>query len=144
MIDFGLKPIAVGNVKKRDACAVPRTSARDAGLIQAFAGQTVTEVETTLPKGSVIKRPDWAALPPTPEFPDRAREAGRSGKVWVRCTVMSGGQLVNCSLENERPHDYEFGEALLKGTKDMRMNPMTVNGEPVDGAEVRFASPFLY
>src|SRR5215510_15183028 len=36
MIDFGLKPIAVGNVKQRDAGAVPRTSARDARLINVL------------------------------------------------------------------------------------------------------------
>jgi len=67
-------------------------------------------------------------------YPAAARAAGVfTGRGWVHCVATSTGDLTECAERREEPGGLGFGPAALEAAKIMRMNPWTVDGEPVEG-----------
>jgi len=72
-------------------------------------------------------------------YPARAIAAGvRSGRGEVDCGVAHSGELIDCKVVAETPTGLGFDEATLKVAAQMAMSPWTADGEPVEGARIRF------
>jgi len=82
---------------------------------------------------STLDEADLAAV-----FPAKARATGvsRGGGV-VKCRVTHEGRLVDCQLISETPDGLGFGEAVLKATNFIAMNPWSMDGAPVDDAIIQ-------
>jgi protein TonB len=99
------------------------------------------------PRPSVITQPDWARRPTGEEvaryFPDRASRMGVNGRATISCSVTSRGALQNCSVVSEDPSDQGFGDAAIKMSKLFKMRPMSKDGAPTDGGQVRIPISFV-
>jgi periplasmic protein TonB len=85
-----------------------------------------------------VRNPDWVR-PPTREEMTKAyppQALGASGSAILDCIVEVDGLLDKCSVQ-EKPAGLGFGEAALKISKVMRMQPQLYDGEPRGGASVR-------
>jgi protein TonB len=91
-------------------------------------------------KPSIITKPNWLRIPTgdqiNREYPARAFRQNVEGRAVIRCTVMSSGKLTQCHVVSETPEGYGFGAALLKLAKRFVMKPETIDGVPVEGANV--------
>jgi TonB family protein len=89
---------------------------------------------------------DEAAMPTKEDlvrvFPAKASAAKRDGQAVMSCRVMRDGALSACHILAEVPPDYGFGQAAIELSKLLRGKPATLNGEPIGGAEIRFALGF--
>lgn len=96
---------------------------------------------------SIIQNPDWLRKP-RPEdlltvWPAEAWRKGLSGKATIGCEVSRMGALVNCKVLAEEPAGSGFGAAALSLTPQFVMRPMSRDGVPVDGGEVRIPINFV-
>jgi len=102
-----------------------------------------------LARPSVILNPDWLRKPSGEDFaryyPSRAQRMNVEGRATLGCTVTATGGLEGCTVVSETPNDQDFGAAALRMAKLFKMRPMTRDGAPVSGGEVkipiRFALP---
>lgn len=89
----------------------------------------------------VIEDPDWVRTPSIEEliavFPVAAIEKGASGEALIECRVEAQGVLGGCFVLTERGGDYGFGAATVKLAENFRMAPVSLSGQPVEGAKVR-------
>jgi TonB family protein len=69
-------------------------------------------------------------------YPKRAASEERGGRAKLSCKVMATGSLTRCSIVEETPKDYGFGEAALSLSKLFRMKPKTIDGKPVGGGAI--------
>lgn len=87
----------------------------------------------------VITQPRWKAKPNPPQllnvFPRRAMQMQIAGSASIHCLVTTRGKLKNCRIASEDPPDVGFGKAELALAKYFELEPMTVDGKPVE-AEV--------
>lgn len=94
----------------------------------------------------MIRNPNWVAKPSAAQlgriYPDRAAERGVSGSATLLCGVSASGTMVGCTVIDETPTGWRFGEAALAGSKFFRMSPRTVDGQAVEGAKVRIPIVF--
>lgn len=130
---------------------VSDTPAPTSGLVVNFnevspdASGTLATAEPPRPP-AVITRPDWVSRPSATQmsraFPERALADGVSGAVSLRCQVLIGGNLNNCTVTDETPGARGFGRAALSLTRYFRLSPRTVDGQAVDGAAVVFTVRF--
>ena len=67
---------------------------------------------------------------------------GVNGQATISCTVDSKGLLGGCSIVNETPSDQGFGDAAIKMSKLFKMRPMSKDGAPVEGGQVRIPLRF--
>jgi periplasmic protein TonB len=85
-----------------------------------------------LPEGFVP--PEWIIGPNDVDlgdyYPDRARRQGRGGRVTLSC-IMHLDTTLTCTASEEHPADQGFGEAAVLASRNMRMTPPSVNGEPI-------------
>lgn len=95
---------------------------------------------------SVIERPDWLKMPTAAQvanaYPERALHRDVPGKATLSCKVTAVGAVRNCLVVSETPSEYGFGAAALKLSKNFRMKPQTIDGQPVEGADVRIPLTF--
>lgn len=69
--------------------------------------------------------------------PEAAAKGVTSGHGVAKCVVAQDGSLTDCAPQEADPDGLGFSEAAAKLASTMKMNPWTVDGEPVDGAVVR-------
>lgn len=92
-----------------------------------------------------IAQPPWRRMPSgddlAREMPQRAIDAGVSGRVVLSCTIVGGGR-VSCSVESEEPRGYGFGEAALRASRNFRMDTKMADGRGTQGMQVRIPVRF--
>jgi TonB family protein len=117
-----------------------------AGMVWAAA--TTANAQPAAPPGAVVTRPDWRVVPNgadlSEQYPAVAQFIGLPGRVLLQCEVAIDGSA-SCRVIDETPAGLGFGDAALAFSKTFKMKPMTVNGQPVDGGEIKipikFAAP---
>ena len=56
-------------------------------------------------------------------YPDKAQRFEVNGKVVLDCAITSERKLEECTVVSETPVDYGFGDAALRMSKILRMDP---------------------
>jgi len=97
------------------------------------------------PTPSVITRPQWIERPSARDFsryfPRRALDRNQEGRVVLDCIVGADGRI-GCSVTEEEPSGWEFGDAALRISRSFRIAPQLENGQPAEGGRVRVIIPF--
>ena len=75
-------------------------------------------------------------------YPAEALEFGLGGWVTARCTADADGRLKDCTLAQEHPKGFGFGEAALKAAPLFQAEPASLQGVPVRGKAVWFGLNF--
>lgn len=91
---------------------------------------------------SLITDPHWRRRPGdlARYYPNRAAARGVEGEVLLDCLVGTSGRL-SCSVLEETPAHWGFGEAALRISRDHEMAPALRDGAPVEG-RYRMRVPF--
>lgn len=115
-------------------------------MISSVMGAAAALVLAASPAPDWITNPDWAEIPTPDQFaeayPERAKQERVEGGATILCRVLDTGRLSDCSVVSEAPIGYGFGEAALKIAPDLRMKPVTIDGQPVSGGQVRVPLKF--
>ena len=77
-------------------------------------------------------------------FPAKAADAGLTeGRASIDCAVHANGQLGECVTRSEEPAAMDFGPAAVQIGQLLVVNPWTDDGQPAEGARVRFSIKFV-
>lgn len=129
------------------ATAPPPVSASEPGLT---AGVLPSPLEGPLPvavdpppappSSVVMTGTSWEERPSGQDYarlyPQRAMDAGVSGRVTLDCLVDGNGSL-SCAVLSEEPPGYGFGDATIRLSRNFRMAPRTTDGRSTAGGRVR-------
>ena len=74
-------------------------------------------------------------------FPRRALDQGQSGSVTLDCVIGGNGGL-NCSVAQESPSGYGFGDAALSIARNSRVRSTLPDGSPAAGRHLRLPLSF--
>ncbi len=116
---------------------VRRRAVAERTLRQAMFGANVRFTNPGLDPSKTPSREDLVHV-----FPAKASAEKRDGQATMSCRVMSDGVLSSCWIVSEVPPGYGFGQAAIALSKILKGKPATLNGQPIDGAEIRFALGF--
>ena len=87
----------------------------------------------------------WVREPSARDFarfyPSRALDQGRSGRVVLDCVANARGAL-DCSVVEESPTGWGFGDAALRIARQSRIAPRAEDGSSVAGRHVRLPLSF--
>jgi hypothetical protein len=83
------------------------------------------QVQYPLPAAMMQARPNVTIIPPSPDevadaFPETARGTGIAGRVMLSCTIRDDATL-GCTVDNEAPPGYGFGDAALTLSTKLRV-----------------------
>lgn len=96
----------------------------------------------------MVTKPTLVSGPTTAQiqaaYPVRALSDQVEGAALIDCTVGKTGKLSNCQVAAETPAGYGFGQAALDVSSDFTLKPQTVDGEAVEGAQVRVPVAFAH
>lgn len=120
-----------------DDVQVRRRARADQNLRQALFGRSVRVTDPGLDPNRLPTREDLVQV-----FPAKASAEKRDGQAKMACRVMQDGSLSACRIVSEAPPGYGFGQAAIALSKMLRGKPATLNGQPIGGAEIRFALAF--
>lgn len=120
---------------RRMAGAAAVTALALGAAAAAWAAQPVTEPH-------LIASPDWS-LRPTGEdvlrvYPART-DGPQSGRALLTCRVDNAGLLTACAVKSDDP---AFGQAALQLAASFQMRPLSKDGAPTAGGQVRI--PILF
>lgn len=88
---------------------------------------------TRMEDGVLVRNPMWARRP-QPVFPARAMRNGvEAGSVVLRCESLAEGVLGACEVLEEGPPGQGFAEAAVASTREARLAPRQMDGQPTDG-----------
>jgi protein TonB len=94
----------------------------------------------------VISMPDWAATPVGADlaaaYPPAALAARIGGEAEIACVTTAEGFLTDCAVLAEQPAGAGFGAAAVTLAGKFRMKPITRDGAPVAGGQVRIPIRF--
>lgn len=94
----------------------------------------------------VITNPNWLSRPTADQvgrlYPARAMNEDKGGRAVLLCEVLASGDVSNCSLLEETPKGYRFGEAAQAMTRYFKLSPRSVDGVSVAGSKVRIPIVF--
>jgi TonB family protein len=91
---------------------------------------------TTSPIGedAIITNPDWAARPRGGDlarwYPPEARDRSIDGEATIQCRVSTTGRAEDCITLSESPPGMGFGMATVGASREFRMRPQRVDGQP--------------
>lgn len=95
--------------------------------------------------GLEISDVNWIREPSSRDFaryfPRRALDQGQSGRVTLDCVISGNGRL-DCSVAQESPSGYGFGEAALDISRQARVRPTLPDGSPAAGRHLRLPLSF--
>ncbi len=74
-------------------------------------------------------------------YPERALDQGRSGRVVLDCVVAGSGRL-DCSVAEENPPGWGFGDAAVNIARQTRVDPTGPDGRSVAGEHLRLPLVF--
>jgi hypothetical protein len=91
-----------------------------------------------------ITSPEWIRSLSADEiqevFPPKAADAGlKTGRAVLDCVADAHGMMTACQVSSEDPAGMDFGPAAVRVASAMGVNPWTEDGEPAEGAHVKFA-----
>ncbi|CAN5813930.1 hypothetical protein BH11PSE1_BH11PSE1_16650 [soil metagenome] len=100
-----------------------------------------------LPEGvRLIEKPQWLKRPSASDignlYPARAQRMDVAGSATMQCSVSSDGGLNPCTVIDEDPGEYGFGDAALQIGALLRLAPLDEDGQPVAGGIVRIPINF--
>jgi TonB family protein len=91
---------------------------------------------------SVVTNPRWLSVPSPGTmallYPTKAVRDHVAGFALVECKIQLDHTLTNCTVLEETPPRYGFGEATVRFLRKARMAPRTVDGVPCAGSTVRY------
>lgn len=114
-----------------------RRARADQTLRQAMFGRTLRLTNPGLDPSQLPSREDLVRV-----FPAKASAEKQDGKAMMSCRVLQDGTLANCRVVSEVPPGYGFGQAAIALASKFRARPATLDGQPLSGAEIRFALDF--
>lgn len=114
-----------------------RRARADQTLRQAMFGRAPRLTNPGLDPSQLPSREDLVRV-----FPAKASAEKQDGKATMLCRVLRDGSLADCRVVSEAPPGYGFGQAAIALASKFRARPATLDGQPLSGAEIRFALDF--
>lgn len=141
-IPFPVEPIPATPVVDPVVTDTPLSAIPDAPVTTP----TVGPLPPSPPGPAIIRNPNWVSKPSAAQlgrlYPERAARLGMKGAATLLCGVSATGSMVGCSVIDEMPRGWRFGEAALDSSRFFKMSPRTVDGQAVEGAKVRIPIVF--
>ncbi|MEO7643279.1 MAG: energy transducer TonB [Ramlibacter sp.] len=99
------------------------------------------------PTFDVLVSPTWVRRPTTDDlaryYPSVALRTSTEGEVLLQCQVQPDGQLSPCSITNERPEKYDFGDAALKLVTKLQVDMQRGPGLSASGKLINIPVHFV-
>ena len=120
-----------------------------ATLVAAASIAAMGYAQPSNPPGQVVVNPS-VLVPPSAAvlsaaYPSAALAQHQDGTALLECDVTKEGALVSCTSPAEVPVGLGFGTAAVSLASVFKMEPKTINGQPVDGGHIvitiRFVEP---